>query len=47
MAGYTISSQNALHYLTLTTVGWVDVFTRQRYRNILLESLAFCQREKV
>ncbi len=46
MAGYTISSQNALHYLTLTTVGWVDVFTRQRYRNILLESLAFCQREK-
>lgn len=46
MAGYKITKQNALHYLTLTTVGWVDVFTRQRYRDIVLESLAFCQREK-
>ena len=46
MAGYKISNQNALHYLTLTTVGWVDVFTRQCYRDIVLESLAYCQREK-
>lgn len=38
MAGYKITHQNALHYLTLTTVGWIDVFTRQRYRDILLES---------
>ncbi|TNE64224.1 MAG: hypothetical protein EP344_03960 [Bacteroidetes bacterium] len=42
MAGYKISNQNALHYLTLTTVGWVDVFTRQRYRGILLDSLGKC-----
>ena len=41
MAGYKISNQNALHFLTLTTVGWVDVFTRQRYRDILLDSLAY------
>ena len=46
MAGYKISNQNALHYLTLTIVGWVDVFTRQRYRDILLDSLAYCQRKK-
>lgn len=35
-----------MHYLTLTTVGWVDVFTRKRYCDILLDSLAYCQREK-
>ncbi|TNE64219.1 MAG: hypothetical protein EP344_03935 [Bacteroidetes bacterium] len=35
-----------MHFLTLTTVGWVDVFTRLRYRDILLDSLAYCQREK-
>lgn len=46
MAGYKINNQNALHYLTLTTVGWIDVFTRQRYRDIILDSLAYCQREK-
>lgn len=46
MAGYKISNQHAMYYLTLTTVGWVDVFTRKRYCDILLDSLAYCRREK-
>ncbi|WP_317039621.1 transposase [Sinomicrobium oceani] len=25
---------------------WLDVFSRNVYKNLLLESLAFCQREK-
>jgi len=46
MGGFTIQNQKAMHFLTLTTVGWVDVFTRKEYRDIILESLRYCQKEK-
>ena len=32
--------------LTLTVVDWVDVFIRKSYKDILIESLQFCQKEK-
>jgi putative transposase len=35
-----------IYYLTLTVVDWVDVFTRPIYRHIIIDSLAYCQREK-
>jgi len=31
------------YYLTLTVVDWVDIFTRPRYRHIIVESLEHCQ----
>lgn len=37
-----ILDQQGLNYLTLTTVGWVDIFTRQIYRTILIDSLKYC-----
>ncbi|MEM8525343.1 MAG: transposase [Bacteroidota bacterium] len=43
---YKIHDQNALYFLTLTTVGWIDVFTRKECRDILLESLRYCQKHK-
>lgn len=43
---YTIKDQNAAYYLTLTIAGWIDIFTRKLYRDIILESLKFCQHEK-
>ncbi|MCP3933378.1 MAG: transposase [Bacteroidetes bacterium] len=43
---YKIHNQNHTYFLTLTTVGWVDVFTRKEYKDILLESLRFCQQKK-
>jgi len=46
MAGYTIQDQYRLHYLTLTIVGWVDIFTRPVYRDIIIKSLDFCQKNK-
>jgi len=46
MGGHQIKNQNGLHYLTLTVVGWVDVFTRREYKNIVLDSLSYCQMEK-
>ena len=44
--GYQIKDQQALHYLTIQVVDWLDVFTRQTYRDIVLDSLRFCQQNK-
>jgi len=41
-----ILDQNGLNFLTMTVVDWLDVFTRKRYKNIIIESLKYCQREK-
>ena len=46
MPGYKIVNQNGLHFLTLTIVGWLDVFTRSDYRTIIMDSLHYCQKEK-
>ena len=46
MSKYRIWEQNGLNYVTLTVVGWIDVFSRQRYRDIVIESLRFCQKQK-
>lgn len=44
--GYRIEDQSALYYLTLQVVSWVDIFSRQRYRDIIIESLQYCQQKK-
>ncbi len=46
MSRYKIREQQGLNYLTLTVVGWIDIFSRQRYRDILLESLRYCREQK-
>ena len=43
--GYHIDQQ-ALHYLTIQVVDWIDVFTRKAYRDIVIDSLQFCQKHK-
>jgi REP element-mobilizing transposase RayT len=43
---YQISNQNGIYFVTLTIVEWIDVFTRPIYKNIIIESLQFCQKEK-
>lgn len=43
---YKIKNQHQLHFLTLTVVDWVDVFTRNKYKDLLLESLTFCMEKK-
>ena len=32
---YRIKDEAALHYLTFSTVEWIDVFTRKRYKDIV------------
>ena len=32
--------------MTFTVVGWIDVFSRQAYRDIVIDSLKYCQQHK-
>ena len=43
---YKFHNTEGLYFITLTVQGWVDVFTRSEYKDILVENLAFCQDEK-
>ncbi len=40
--GYRIENQGEIHFITMTVVGWVDIFTRQTYRHIILDSMRYC-----
>lgn len=40
--GYKIRDQKKPHFLTFTVVGWIDVFSRKCYRDLLLENLRYC-----
>ena len=44
--GYTIRNQERIHFITATVVDWVDVFTRNSYRDVVIESLVFCIEKK-
>jgi REP element-mobilizing transposase RayT len=44
--GYKIRNQEGVYYLTFTVINWIDVFTRKRYKDILIDSLIYCQKEK-
>ena len=35
-----------LYFTTTTVVDWIDVFTRPIYKQIILDSLTYCQQEK-
>lgn len=43
---YQIKDQNAIYFLTLQVVFWLDAFTRKAYRDIFIESLDFCRKNK-
>jgi REP element-mobilizing transposase RayT len=40
--GYIIRDQTLPHFITSTVVDWIDIFTRQVYRDIVIESLEYC-----
>ena len=44
--GYKIHDQAATHFLTFSIMGWIDIFSRQRYRDIIIESFQFCRLKK-
>ena len=44
--GYQINNQEAIYFITVQVVEWADIFTRQRYRDIIIESLQYCRKNK-
>jgi REP element-mobilizing transposase RayT len=46
MSEYRKTYQGGLFFITLTTVGWIDIFTRQEYADIIVKNLEYCQKEK-
>lgn len=43
---YKFHNPDGLYFVTFTVQGWVDVFTRNEYKNILIENLTYCQQNK-
>lgn len=43
---YKIHDQYGLNFITLTVVGWIDIFTRKKYRDLILENLNYCKKNK-
>lgn len=43
---YKIRDQEKLYFISFAVVNWIDLFTREVYKEILIESLKFCQQEK-
>lgn len=44
--GYKIRNPNGIHYVTFTIVGWIDVFSREIYKEILIKNLDYCMKNK-
>ena len=43
---YQIKNQEAIYYVTFQVVGRADVFTRKVCRDIVVDSFAYCRKEK-
>ncbi|HEY2582234.1 MAG TPA: transposase [Mucilaginibacter sp.] len=44
--GYIVHDQQAIYYMTFTVVGWIDIFSRQAYRDIVIDSFKYCRAHK-
>ena len=40
------TQEGKLYYVTLTVVGWIDVFTRKEYVYELIKNIKYCQENK-
>jgi REP element-mobilizing transposase RayT len=43
---YKIREIDKAYFVTLTVVGWIDVFTRKNHKLLLINSLKYCQQNK-
>ena len=43
---YKFHDNRKLYFVTFTVVNWLDVFIRDDYRNIVYDSIKFCQEKK-
>lgn len=43
---YKIYDQSLPYFITATIVNWIDLFTRNEYRDVIIESLKYCRIHK-
>ena len=43
---YKFHNPEGLYFISFAVVGWLDVFTRNEYKDLLIESIEFCQKNK-
>jgi putative transposase len=43
---YKFENQDQLYFVTFSVVNWIDLFIRNEYKDILLDSWRFCQAKK-
>jgi putative transposase len=43
---YKFKNSDGCYFISFAVVGWVDVFTRKEYKNIIIENLKYCQAQK-
>ena len=43
---YKFHNPDGAYFVSFAVVDWLDVFTRNEYKDILVDSLMFCQKEK-
>ena len=43
---YKVRDQEKIYFITFAVIYWVDVFTRREYKDIVVASRQYCQREK-
>jgi len=43
---YKIHDPDAMYFVTMSVVGWVDLFTRPELKHVIINSLRYCQKEK-
>ena len=43
---YKFHNPDGIYFITFAVQNWVDVFTRNAYKNILIDNLTYCQKNK-
>ena len=43
---YKVGEDAIPHFITFSVVGWIDVFSREQYKELFVESLKYCQENK-
>ena len=43
---YKVGEDAIAHFVTFSVVGWIDVFSREYYKEIFVNSLKYCQENK-
>jgi len=43
---YKVYDNQALTFVTMGIVDWMDLFTREVYKEIVIDSLKYCKKEK-